>query len=233
MEYEEGDVILCTVDRIMGTIVFVKIDETGDEGSIITAEIAPGRIRNLRDYVVPKKKIVCKILKITPEGNIHLSLRRVTKKEQKEVLDEYKIEQSNKAILKRNLGEKKSQEFLKKIKEPLNEFLEQAKTSPKKLEDLIGKNDTKKILDIIKKQKIKKTIIKKQIKLKTTSPEGIEQIKEIFSEIKNAEIKYVSAGNYSMTLEAKDLKKADHELISILKELEQKAKKQGIDFEFK
>jgi translation initiation factor 2 alpha subunit (eIF-2alpha) len=57
MELEVGDVVLCTVDRTAGTVVFVKIDGYG-EGSIITSEIAPGRIRNLREYVVPKKKIV-------------------------------------------------------------------------------------------------------------------------------------------------------------------------------
>ena len=61
MELEVGDVVLCTVDRIAGTVVFVKIEGNG-EGSVIISEIAPGRIRNLRDYVVPKKRIVCKIL---------------------------------------------------------------------------------------------------------------------------------------------------------------------------
>jgi len=83
MVLEVGDIVMCTVDRIVGTIVFVKIDENG-EGSIILSEIAPGRIRNLREYVVPKKRIACKILRIL--GNrIDLSLRRVTQKEQKEI----------------------------------------------------------------------------------------------------------------------------------------------------
>ena len=54
---EEGDMTLCTVDRIAGTVVFVKIEGEEREGSIILSEIAPGRIRNLRDYVIPKKKI--------------------------------------------------------------------------------------------------------------------------------------------------------------------------------
>ena len=84
--FEEGDLVLCTVDRIVGTVVFVKIKSKDKEieGSIVLSEIAPGRIRNLRDYVVPKKKIVCKILRIKGE-NIELSLRRVSQKERKEV----------------------------------------------------------------------------------------------------------------------------------------------------
>ena len=81
MELEVGDLVMCTVDRIVGTVVFVKIDGYG-EGGIIMSEIAPGRIRNLRDYVVPKKRIACKVLRIS--GNrIDLSLRRVTPKEKK------------------------------------------------------------------------------------------------------------------------------------------------------
>src|SRR3989344_4876424 len=86
MELEIGENILCTVERIEGTVVFVSLDNR-KEGSIVVSEIAPGRIRNLRDYVVPKKKIVCKILRISDRGNVELSLRRVSAKERKEVMD--------------------------------------------------------------------------------------------------------------------------------------------------
>ena len=70
------------------------------EGTIITSEIAPGRIRNLRDYVVPKKKIVCKVLRIS--GNrIDLSLRRVTQKEKKEVLEQFQQEKKQEHFLQK------------------------------------------------------------------------------------------------------------------------------------
>ena len=55
MELKENDLVLCAVDRIVGTIVFVKIEGEKKEGSIILSEIAPGRIRNLREYVIQKK----------------------------------------------------------------------------------------------------------------------------------------------------------------------------------
>jgi len=96
-EFEESEIVLCTVDKIVGTIVFVKIEDNG-EGTITTSEISPGRIRNLRDYVVPGKKIVCKILSL--KNGIHLSLRRVKPSEKKELLDKISKEKSYKAILK-------------------------------------------------------------------------------------------------------------------------------------
>jgi len=64
---EVGDVVMCTVEKIAGTVVFVKIDENG-EGSIVLSEIAPGRIRNLRDYVIPKKRIICKCIRCREIG---------------------------------------------------------------------------------------------------------------------------------------------------------------------
>ncbi|MCK4552990.1 hypothetical protein KAT80_02200 [Candidatus Pacearchaeota archaeon] len=229
---EVGDIVMCTVDRIVGTIVFVKIDGNG-EGGIILSEIAPGRIRNLREYVVPKKRIVCKILRIF-QNRIDLSLRRVTQKEQKEIKEQYKQEKSYTSILKSVLGEKADKlvkEILKQGK--IYEFLQEAKQNSKKLEKLVGKKDSKKILKIIDSQKQKKAIIKKEISLTTTKPNGLELIKNIFKDIANAEIKYISAGRYALQTESTDIKTADKNLKEILKDIEKKAKNNSIEFNIK
>ena len=233
MDLEIGDIILCTVDRIIGTTVFVKIEREKREGSIILSEVAPGRIRNLRKYVVPKKKIVCKVLRISNE-RIDLSLRRVNQKEKKEIIEQDKQEKSYKSILKSVLKEK-SEEIIKKIREQekLYDFFEETKKDEKKLEKLIGKDSSKKILDIIKTQKIKKAIIKKEINLTTTSPKGLELIKKLFEEIKDGKISYLSAGRYLIKVESEDIKKADNKLKKILEEIEKQAKKENMEFSTK
>jgi hypothetical protein len=38
MEFEQGENILCVVDRIIGTTVFAKIEGTTREGSIVLSE---------------------------------------------------------------------------------------------------------------------------------------------------------------------------------------------------
>ena len=229
MALESGDIVLCTVDRIVGTTVFVHIEGNG-EGSIVFSEVAPGRIRNIRDYVVPKKKIVCKVLRISGD-RVDLSLRRVTLKEQKELKEESKQEKSFTSILKTVLKEK-AEETIKKIseKESLSSFLSTARENPKELEDLVGKQDAKKIIDILKTQKKKKTIIKKEISLKSQDPNGLEMIKNIFEKINDIEIKYLSAGKYSLKKEAEDAKEADQKLREILETIEKKAKSYGMDF---
>ena len=233
MELEVGDVVLCTVDRIVGTIVFVRIQDHG-EGSIIMSEIAPGRIRNLRDYVVPKKKIVCKVLRISNNRNIDLSLRRVTQKEKKEILEKEKQEKGYTSILKTVLKEKAN----KVIEEILNEdnlfsFLEEAKENPKKLEKLVGKDYAKKILEILKSQKSKKTIIKKEFFLTTTEPDGLEKIKNILKKTKEIDIKYISAGKYSIKTESENAKESDNKLKDFLSEIEKKSKQKNISFSIK
>lgn len=237
MELEVGDIVLSTVEKIEKTVVFVKIPITGREieGSIILSEIAPGRIRNLRDYVVPKKRIVCKVIRITPRGNIELSLRRVTQKEKKEILEQYNQEKSYisilKTILKENV-EKVINEILNKKK--LYDFFQEAKENSGELEKIVGKTNSKKILEILKTQKKKRAIIKKEIFLTTTKPDGLELIKNILNNTnKEIKIKYISAGRYVIKTEAEDLKTADNKLKGILNEIGSKAKKQGMEFHIK
>jgi translation initiation factor 2 subunit 1 len=224
--------VLCTVERIAKTIVFVNIEGDG-EGSIIMSEIAPGRIRNIRDYVVPKKQIVCKVLRIS--GNkIDLSLRRVTQKEQKELKEVHKQEKSHKSILKSVLkdnSEKIVEEIEKSVK--VYDFLQEAKENSKKLEKLVGKKDSEKILGILQTQKTKKAVLKKEFSLTTTNPEGIDLIKKLLSNIKDADIKYLSAGKYTIQAEASEIKQADNKIKQATETILNQSKKEGLNFNIK
>ncbi len=231
MNLEVGEIVFCTVDRIVGTTVFVHIENNG-EGSIVFSEVASGRIRNIRDYVVPKKKIVCKVLRIS--GNhIDLSLRRVTLKEQKELKEKYKQERSFISILKTVLKED-ADSVIKKIskEEGIHGFLEKIKSDSKELETLIGKQNSKKVMEILGTQKQKIATIKKEIILKSSDPNGLglEKIKNILGKINDVEVRYISAGRYSLKKEDSDLKQADQKLREILEAIEKAAKKSGMDF---
>jgi translation initiation factor 2 alpha subunit (eIF-2alpha) len=230
---EVGDIVLCTVDRIVGTVVFVKIDNNG-EGSIVMSEIAPGRIRNLRDYVVPKKRIVCKVLRISPQGNIELSLRRVSQKERKEAMEQDKQEKNYIRILKSVLGEK-TEEVIKEISKhgKLYSFLEDAKINPEILEKIVGKENSETILRILKTQKKKKTKLKKEINIRSVKPNGITLIKKILEIFKDINVRYISAGRYSLELESEDVKTADKKMREMINDAEKESKKLGVEFSVK
>jgi len=97
----EGELVICTVNKILYHSVFVSIDEYKSlEGMVHISEIAPGRIRNLRDYVREGKQIVCKVLKVDEvKGHIDLSLRRVNPAARANKLNELKQEERSEKIL--------------------------------------------------------------------------------------------------------------------------------------
>ena len=234
-ELEEGQIVLCKVTKIVGTIVFVDIEEYDIEGTIIFSEISPGRIRNIRDYAFPGKRIICKVLKIDSQG-IRLSLRRVKQKEISEFNDYLKKEKSYQALLKTILKDK-AQNIIEKIREKeesLTDLLDNAKEDPKLLEKYIPKKEAEAILKILKEKKEKETILKRKFSLSSKSSDGISVIKDIINKAKkdcnDCSISYVSAGKYLIKIKTRDLKKADSDIDRIMENLEELADKEKCSF---
>jgi translation initiation factor 2 subunit 1 len=231
-ELEEGQIVQCIVDKILGTTIFLRING-GGEGTMTTSEVSPGRIRNLRDYVVPGKKIVCKILRI--DGNrIYLSLRRVTQSEKKELLDKINKERSYTAILKTVLGKEGSVGIINKIREDyaIIDFFEELKIDNKLIEKYVDKKDSEKIVKILESKKEKPKELRQIFHLSSKSPEGIKIVKEIIQGAcqKSCNTLYLAAGRYRITLIGEDFKKLKTELGETLRVIEKTAKKKGCEF---
>jgi len=231
-ELEEGQIVMCTVEKIVGTTVFVQIE--GDrEGTLTTSEIAPGRIRNLRNYVVPGKRIVCKILS-TKGNRVHLSLRRVKQQEKKELLERIKKEKSYLAILKTVLGDK----YLK-ISEKINEeyniidFFEEIKLNPKIAEKYLKKEDEEKLIKITESKKEKPKEIRQIIRLSSKSSSGIQKIKNIIDTAckdSKCDISYLAAGKYNLKILGEDFKEIKTEINKVIDSIENQAKKEDCEF---
>lgn len=231
-ELEEGQIVLCTVEKIVGTTVFVKIDNNG-EGTITTSEISPGRIRNLRDYVIPGKKIVCKVLSIR-DKKIHLSLRRVKQYEKKELLDKLSKENSYKSILKTVL-QKEYEPIINKINENFSivDFFEKLSEMPKLIYDYTNKTNGDKILKILESKKDKPKELRQNFKLSNNSSSGIKIVKNILQESCkeiNCDISYIAAGTYRIEIKGKDFKEIKTNMNNIINFIEKTAKKQNCEF---
>jgi len=227
---EEGNLVLCTVKNVTNTITFVELPNS-QEGTIVSSEIAPGRIKHMRQYVVPNKKIVCKILKVDGD-HIHLSLRRVNSKEKKEVMQKWKTEQATEVAFKQILGEnakKVKGEILEDFKD-LAEFVSAARND----ESLISKYIPKEKQDAIKavsNKKRKNEELKQNIKIKCLEDDGIKKIKEIFDlKDENITVSYISAGNFKLKLTVEDFKQGKKRMAEILEKLEKKAKENNCEF---
>ena len=230
MKLKENDVLLCSVEKIEGTTVFLRL-ESGEKGTMILSEVAAGRIRNLREYVFPGKKIVCKVLKIAPE-HIELSFRRVTAKEKEHVLDKYKKESALRNVFK-TAGEN-AEKLLAQIKEEydLNGFLDEARENPSILEKFVKKEKAQQISKMIAEKGEKKKIIVKKFVLRSVASDGAERIKNILK-LKEGEIHYLGSGFFSLSISGVDFKEMNSRMNEILKEIEKRAKEKGAFFELR
>jgi translation initiation factor 2 alpha subunit (eIF-2alpha) len=231
-ELQEGQLVLCTVERIIGTTVFVKVEENR-EGTITLSEIAPGRIRNLRDYVIPGKRIVCKILNIK-ENVIHLSLRRVGVNEKKDFLQKVDKEKSNKAILKTVLGELAEKVIAEITKtQSLTDLFEEAKENPEILDTYLKKPEAEKIIKILESKKEKPKEIRQIVKLSNKSSDGMTIVKNILNESckdSKCEVSYLAAGKYRINFTGKDFKTLKSANMQTIDSIEKLAKKTHSEF---
>jgi len=226
---DEEELVLCTVDKIMGTTVFVKIEEYNKTGVIVTSEVAPGRIRNIRDYVTPNKKIICKVLRLdTARNQIDLSLRRVNQKDARKLLERYNQEKAAMTILKivsKNIDGIAGE--IKKKYGSLFEFLEKSKENESLLLEFFDEEETKKLISLIKEKiKTKKIEVKKRLSISTIAPNGINLIKSSLN-VKDARVTYIGSPFYSISTESKDYKDANRKMEKALKEITAKVKEAG------
>lgn len=227
---KEGDLILCKVKKVTNTITFVEMPN-GHEGTIISSEIAAGRIKLMRQYVVPNKQVVCKILRIDGD-HVHLSLRRVNSKEKKEVMQKFKQSQAVNVAFKQILkeDEKNITEKILKDFNNLMEFVISARVDSKLIGKYIPKESKEAIEKIINKKR-KNEQLKQNIKIKCLENDGVTRIKKIF-DIKNDNLKvsYITAGKLSLKLTVEDFRTGKRQMVEILEELEKRAKENNCEF---
>jgi translation initiation factor 2 alpha subunit (eIF-2alpha) len=225
---KESDLLLCTVTKIEGATVFVEISGSKIPGSIILPEVSAGRIRNIRDFVSPGKKIVCKVLKSLPD-HIELTLRRVTAKERDLVLEKNKKSLTAKKII--STVSSPPDEIIKKIESSydLSEFIDEARESPSILSKFFSEEESKKLQKILKEKSSSAKEIKKIFSLKSTSSSGLSEIKSVLSPY-NSQISYLGSGSFSLIISSPNFKQAEAEALEILENIEKQAKTKSISF---
>ena len=85
---EIGEFVVVTIIRIMPYGAYAALDEYDDvEGLLHISEISSRWVKNIRDHVRERQKVVLKVLRVDSEKrHIDLSLRRVNEREKREKL---------------------------------------------------------------------------------------------------------------------------------------------------
>jgi len=247
---QEEELVFCTITKIQYHAVTVMLDEyENKQGLIPISEVSAGRIRNIRDFVVEDKKVVCKVIRVDPErGHIDLSLRRVNESQRRGKTDAIKQEQKAEKIITA---------LSERMKNPVEQLYKEIATPLMKhylwlyiaFEDVIEKNLSLEKLGVDKelaakleevireKIKPKKVEIIIKISIQTYDEAGLELIKKAFGEAKkitpNLSVNYLGGGAYRVLLTAKDYKLAENLLKQIQDKMTEAAggKKGVITFE--
>ncbi len=227
---EIGELVIATVSRITDFGAYVSLDEYEKEGFLHVSEISSRWVRNIREHVREGEKVVLKVLRTDPEKKlIDLSLRRVTNREKRDKILQWKKSKKAEGLLKRTAQklEMSPEEFYEKAEAPLEKAFEDVyealeSAAREGAEILIEKGVPKEIavaLTEIAKEKIKISTVKVKGILKMTCSEanGVLKIKEVLLKSKKigmprgTEVKIfvVSAPKYQIEVTARDYKEAN------------------------
>lgn len=234
---DEGELVLCIVKKILYHSIFVDLVEYEDTTAMIhISEIAPGRIRNIRDYVRVGKTLVCKVLKLYKgKKQLDLSLRRVPVNQKLKKIEEYKQEQKAEKILE-FVAEKLKVNIAKMYEEVGYKIIDQYGALFPFFQDVVVEGDSlfkklninekyyKPLVKVIQERiKAPEVIVEGIFELYCYDSDGIKNIKKIIKDMeklaqkKEIDIKiiYVGAPNYRLMIKATDYKTAEKEMILI------------------
>ncbi|MFT4311764.1 MAG: S1 RNA-binding domain-containing protein [Candidatus Woesearchaeota archaeon] len=222
----EGEIVLCTVTKIMSHSVFVVLNQYGNRSAILhISEVSPGRIRNLRDYVKEGKQIICKVLSYNERrGHIDVSLRRVGESLRMQFSNHIKQEQSVEKLLELFCKEQKldMKAVITQMHEAIAkdyEFIYQAcREYVQGIYDLkksgLSPAKHKLFLELVKSRiKPPKVEIVAKLKLISFAGDGLFKVREAVtqamnSDTKNLHVTYGGGGNYVFRIVTEDFKHA-------------------------
>ena len=245
---EQGEIVLATITKLMDHGAYVTLDEYEDiQGFLHISEIAPGWIRAVNRFVREGEKKVLLVKKVNPQrGDIDLSLKQVSKDQQKQKLKEVKKFEKGKTLLqnlKENAGltdkeiEKFEDSIFGKYESVYDAFVDIARNGIDSVKELkITKKVAKPLEEICSKIKLPSVEIRGIMEITNSSSNGIDIIKdnlvEILKKDSKIDITYLGAPKYRLSIISEDFKTAEKILKPIIQEIEGNIVKKKGSFKF-
>ena len=226
----EGELVVAVVREVKQNGAYVDIDEyDGIEGFIFIGEIASGWVKNIRAFVRPGQRLICKVLRTRKDNkSLELSLKSVSEERKRDRLAQWKNEERAKQLLK-VLAEQVgwSEDELVETQMELTESyatlygaFEEAAKSPESLEEVGFEGDwIAAFIEIAVKNIIPDTVvIRGRFVLNVDQAEGIDVIKSALIAAENISDEeselivtchYDGAPSYRIDLKAPDFKTAE------------------------
>lgn len=244
---EFGELVICNVKKISPFAAWCTLEEyTAVEGMMHISEVAGKWVRDIRKFVKLNKQYVAKVIRIDREKNsVNLSLKRVSRSDEKNKWNVYRKGQRAEKILEQVGKElnKSLEQIYTEIGFPLQEkfgelfvAFEEIKKNP----DVLQKSDfpeawKKTLIAIIEKNLVEKeVVIKADVDLKSYANDGVERIKNLLKELDDkTKVSYISAPIYRVEVKTKNPKIEEKRLEQQLDKIIIEAKKMGIEANYR
>ena len=227
-----GELVICEVKNITPYAAWVKLIEYPDaEGMIHVSEVAGKWVHDIRDFIKPNKQYVAKVVKIDYQKNfVNLSIKRVSKRDEKEKQNSFRREQRAEKILeqvavalKKNLDQAYEEVgyLLQERFGELSDAIEEVRKDRSILmKNAISEKWNNALINVISKSFQEKEIkIKVRLEIKSLESDGVKRIKKILTDLGDktgATIKYISAPRYLIELKTKNPKADEKKLVEAL-----------------
>ena len=246
---EVGEIVVATISKITAHGAYATLDEYNDiQGFLHASEIAHGWVRNINKFVKSGEKKVLLVKRIK-EGReeIDLSLKQVSRDQQKKKLLDVKRFEKGKGIMKNmqdkaklsdNDIEKLEDEILSKYDSVYDGVVDIARNGIKVFSDLkLAKKTLDLIEDVSTKIKLPSVEIRGILELTDNSSNGIENIKNSLqgfekTDQNSVKVLYVGAPKYRISVIASDFKSAEKTLKPILEDMQKNIEKNKGNFKF-
>ena len=226
----EGELVVAVVREVKQNGAYVDLDEfDGIEGFIFIGEIASGWVKNIRAFVRPGQRLICKVLRTrNDKKSLELSLKSVSEERKRDRLAEWKNEERAKQLLKvlsEQVGwsEEEHSENQMELTESyatLYGAFEEAAKNPESLKEIGFEGDwVAPFIEMAVKNIIPDTVeIRGKFTLNVEQAEGIEVIKSALlaaEDVSDEESElivtchYDGAPSYRIDLKAPDFKTAE------------------------
>ena len=245
---EQGEIVMATITKLMDHGAYVTLDEYEDiQGFLHISEIAPGWIRAVNRFVREGEKKVLLVKKVNPQrGDIDLSLKQVSKDQQKQKLKEVKKFEKGKTLLQNlkdnaNLTDKEIEKFEDQIfgiyESVLDAFIDIARHGIDSVKELkLTKKISKPLEEICSKIKLPSVEIRGIMEITNSNSNGIEIIKENLLQVlvkdSKIDITYLGAPKYRLSVIAEDFKTAEKILKPVIEDIESSITKKKGTFKF-
>jgi translation initiation factor 2 subunit 1 len=231
------ELVVVKITEVTQFAAWCNLLEYEAKGMIPISEAAGKWIFDVREVVKEGEVRVAKVIKVEEDKNlVHLSLKRVSKIDEKEKMNEFRKEERGEKLLElaaKSLGKSLQQAYeevgylLQEKFGSLYDAIVNIKKYRNKLEKMkVPKEWIDAITTIVEKSVKEKEIeINFEIEVKSFEPEGIEVVKNILKEVEEktgGKIKYLSAPVYRLEIKTNDPKKDEKKILTALEKIKSK-----------